>query len=89
MSGPLFVGLSGVIYALLGYVWVQSRYGMNNTYHIEPQTMVFMMIWLAICVVGIIPQVANTEHVVGLLLGGGLAALRTKAWKIWFKKKKF
>lgn len=88
ISGPLFVGLSGVIYALLGYVWIQSRYGMKNTYHIEPQTMVFMMIWLAICVVGIIPRVANTQHIAGLILGGALAALQTKAWKIWLKRKK-
>ena len=87
VSGPLFVGMSGVIYGLLGYVWMLSRYGIKNTYHIEPQTMVFMMIWLAIGIVGIIPNVANTHHVMGLLLGAGLGTLKTRAWKRWLRNK--
>src|SRR2546428_8875124 len=32
-------------------------------------TVTVMLLWLGLCLVGIIPHVANTEHVVGLLLG--------------------
>lgn len=69
VSGPLFVGMSGVVYMLLGYTWIMHRYQAGTRYYLHPQTMTFMMIWLVICLVGIIPNVANTQHVVGLLIG--------------------
>lgn len=77
VSGPAFVGLSGVVYAFLGYIWIMSRRSLKKKYAMNDQTMVVMLIWLFICLVGIIPSVANTQHVVGLLCGLGWGWLRS------------
>lgn len=86
VSGPSFLGMSGIVYMLLGYIWMMSRYQTNSQYFLPQQTVSFMIIWLVICLVGIIPGVANTEHVAGLILGvawgffrsGQLATLRRR-----------
>ena len=26
MSGPLFLGISGVVFGMLGYIWMQGRF---------------------------------------------------------------
>lgn len=69
VSGPAFVGLSGVVYAFLSYIWMMSRRSSKTRYAMNDQTLIFMLVWLLICIVGIIPSVANTQHVVGLLFG--------------------
>jgi GlpG protein len=69
VSGPLFVGMSGVVYGLLGYTWMMTRFQVGTRYVLSEQTVALMLLWLGLCLVGIIPHVANTEHVVGLLLG--------------------
>src|SRR3989441_11798364 len=69
VSGPLFVGMSGVVYGLLGYIWMMTRFQVGTRYMLSEQTVMFMLLWLGLCLVGIIPHVANTEHVVGMLLG--------------------
>jgi GlpG protein len=80
ISGPNFVGLSGVVYGMLGYIWAISRYAKRTNYFLSNGTMGFMVAWLVICLVGIIPNVANTQHVMGILIGlawGRLQSLRT------------
>ena len=69
VSGPLFVGMSGVVYGLLGYIWMMTLPGGNTIYSVGANGEMFMLLWLGLCLVGIIPHVANTEHVVGILLG--------------------
>jgi len=69
VSGPLFVGMSGVVYGLLGYIWMMTRYKYNSPYTLSQGTVTFMVIWMLICLVGIIPHVANTEHVLGFCTG--------------------
>jgi GlpG protein len=79
ISGPNFVGMSGVVYALLGYLWIRGRLDPRSGFFVDQTTMLFMTIWFFACLVGIIPNVANTVHTVGLvggLLWGYLAALR-------------
>jgi membrane associated rhomboid family serine protease len=39
-----------------------------------------MLLWLGLCLVGIIPHVANTEHVVGMLLGVVWGFVRSGGW---------
>jgi len=79
VSGANFVGLSGVVYALLGYIWVFSKYKYNARYELPDQTMFLMMVWLVLCF--FMPNVANTQHVVGLLSGAGLGFLAAKLGK--------
>ncbi len=89
VSGPsLFGGLSGVLYGLLGHCWVFQRLAPCPAYRLPPGVMVMMLIWLLVCLSGLITAlgfgaIANGAHVGGLvagcatgLLGGALARLR-------------
>ena len=75
---PLFGGMSGVNYALLGYIWIRSRVDPTSGYAISGRTVVWMLAWFAICFTGLVGAVANTAHTVGLLMGCGFALL---VWK--------
>lgn len=86
VSGPLFVGFSGVVYAMLGYSWMMTRFKPGSGYGIPQQTVVFMMVWLVICMFGFVGNIANTSHIVGMVSGtligfwrsGGLKAVRRR-----------
>lgn len=88
VSGPHFVGMSGVVYALFGYIWGMSRYSNTVRYGVPPQTSRVMFIWLLLCIF-IIPGVANTAHVVGLLVGIAWAFLRSGKWGNDRRRRKF
>ena len=81
VSGPAFVGLSGVVYAFLSYIWIMSRRSLTTQYAMNDQTLIVMVVWLLICLVGIIPSVANTQHVIGLLFGLAWGWMRSQAPK--------
>jgi GlpG protein len=89
MSGPLFVGISGVVYALLGYIWMMSRFEAAGRYNIEPQTIVIMVIWLVICAVGIIKGVANTQHIVGFLGGTAFGYIYSGGLKSEIRRRRY
>jgi len=70
VSGPYFGGISGVVYAIFGYVWMRARYNpwqYGNA--IEPIVVWVMMIWYAVCLFLLFSFVANTAHTVGLIIG--------------------
>lgn len=70
MSGPWFGGMSGVVYGLLGYAWMMGRFRPSAGLGLHPQTVVIMLVWFLICLVGAVGvPVANTAHGVGLLAG--------------------
>lgn len=77
-TGPSFGGLSGVVYALFGFVWMHARYDRRRSYSLEDSTVVIMMIWLVACATGLLGPVANIGHAFGLLAGllAGLPAYR-------------
>jgi GlpG protein len=62
-------GMSGVVYALFGYMWMKSEYEPRSGLRIGSSTVLWMFLWLGLCMVGLIPRVANAAHVGGLLLG--------------------
>lgn len=66
---PAFCGLSGVLYALLGYVWMKSKYDPTSGLHLPMQNLVWMLLWFGLCLAEIIPNVANGAHAVGLAAG--------------------
>jgi GlpG protein len=77
VSGPVFGGMSGVVYGLLGYIWMQGRFDPASKLSLEPQTVIFMIVWFFLCLFGLVGNVANTVHGVGLGVGiawGFLAA---------------
>jgi len=87
-SGPsLFGGLSGVLYGLLGHVWLYQWLAPNPHFSLPKGVLVMMLIWLVICLTGVVGQlgfgqIANAAHVGGLLIGcltgllGGMVARR-------------
>ena len=75
---PNFGGMSGVDYGLLGFMWAKGRFDPRSGLGIDPNTMMFMMVWLALGFVGFM-NMANGAHLGGLLSGvafGALPALR-------------
>lgn len=74
-SGPsLFGGLSGVLYGLLGHVWLYQWLAPNPHFNLPKGVLVMMLIWLVICLTGVVGQlgfgqIANAAHVGGLLIG--------------------
>lgn len=78
LFNPAFSGMSGVLYALLGYVWMKSKHDPASGFQLPMQNLVWMLIWFGLCLVDIIPNVANGAHAVGLAVGtlwGILASL--------------
>lgn len=82
----MFGGLSGVVYAAFGYVWISSRYNPMSGYVMDPGNVFIIMLWFFLCLAGEIPalsssvgamtgRIANVAHVVGLLSGFAMAAV--------------
>lgn len=69
-SGPRFGGLSGVVYALLAYVWLSGRLNPHRGIGLPDGMAVFMVVWLVLGFAGVLGPVANLAH-----LGGGLIGL--------------
>jgi GlpG protein len=69
VGGPLFGGMSGVVYGLLGYVWMKGKFDPVSGLFLHPSTVAMMILWFFICLVGIIPGVANAAHGAGLVIG--------------------
>ena len=69
-SGPRFGGLSGVVYALLGYSWLRARLQPACGLTMPPALMGFMLIWLVLGFFDMLgTPTANMAHLVGLLVG--------------------
>lgn len=90
-SGPtLFGGLSGVLYGLLGHCWIYQLLSPNPIYRLPRGVLVMMLVWLLLCLSGLVSmigfgEIANAAHVGGLLVGcltgllGGLYSRRKLA----------
>jgi GlpG protein len=68
-AGPIFGGMSGVVYGLLGFVWMKSKFDPGSGFYLDRQTVIMMLGWFVLCAVNIIPHVANGAHGAGLALG--------------------
>lgn len=69
MSGPLFGGMSGVVYGLFGYVFIKCKFDPGDGFYIDSFTANIMFGWFALCFLGVFPSVANWAHAGGLLVG--------------------
>ena len=74
-SGPsLFGGLSGVLYGLLGHCWMYQKLASNPVYRLPPGVLVLMLVWLVVCMTGVLEllqmaSIANAAHLGGLVAG--------------------
>ena len=69
IGDPVFGGMSGVVYALFGFLWIRGKFDRTAGWQINPQAVYWMIGWFVICLIGIIPYVANTCHAIGLVVG--------------------
>lgn len=80
--GPVFGGMSGVVYGLLGYIWLRGRMDLTSGLYVGSQTMMMMIFWFFLCLTGGMGPIANAAHAGGLLTGllwGWLAARQVNA----------
>ena len=78
-GNPHFGGMSGVVYGLVGYIWLRGKFDPACGLFLNKQTVIMSLIWFFACLVGLIPNVANGAHGGGLVIGmawGWLASLR-------------
>lgn len=68
-AGPVFGGMSGVVYGLFGFIWMKSRYDPGSGLYLTQNTVVWMMAWFVLCLTGLVGPVANTAHGMGLAVG--------------------
>jgi GlpG protein len=68
-----FGGMSGVNYGLFAYVWIKGRYQPYLGLGISQQSTMILIAWLFLCMTGLVGDIANTAHVVGLIVGGAIA----------------
>jgi len=78
-GGPNFGGMSGVVYGLLGYIWMRGKFDPGSGLYLHPYTVTMMILWFFLCYTNLMGPVANTAHAAGLILGmilGFLSSLR-------------
>jgi len=81
-SGPSFGGMSGVVYGLMAYVWVQGKFNPQVGIGLHQQIVVMMLIWFAVCWLGLVGNIANMAHTVGLICGGILGLIFSlRVWR--------
>lgn len=73
-SGAWFGGLSGVVYALMGYVWLRGERDPDSGIHLERGLMAFALIWIVAGWFDLFGMaIANAAHVAGLAVGLAMA----------------
>jgi GlpG protein len=87
-SGPAFGGMSGVLYGLFGYLWMQSRYEWTSEFYVSRNMVIWMIGWSVMCVSGILGPIGNACHFAGLFVGMIIGrwpsywrSLRRPAWR--------
>jgi len=82
VSGPNFGGLSGVVYALFGYVWWYGWLAPEKGLTIPKPIVGFILFFMLLGFANVLPvNMANTAHLLGLLSGCGLAWFKIKQEK--------
>ncbi|MBF8263507.1 MAG: hypothetical protein HW387_1172 [Parachlamydiales bacterium] len=96
MSGPLFLGYSGVVMGLAGFIWMRERIAPWEGYPLPRATILFLVFFvLAMFVLQTVSffiqiftnlpfvlSIANTAHVVGAMIGALCGRMSFFAWRV-------
>lgn len=82
-SGAAFFGLSGVVYAVLGYVLVLDKLSNQQKFHLPQGFFTMLLVGIAFGFVSPLIGVSmgNTAHITGLFTGVVLALLKIRVGK--------
>ncbi len=74
VAGPMFGGLSGVVFAFLGFAWLWDKMVSHIPIGLPPSIMSFLLLWLVLGYTGVLEAlglgtIANTAHLAGMLAG--------------------
>ncbi|NGZ67389.1 rhomboid family intramembrane serine protease GlpG [Vibrio aestuarianus subsp. cardii] len=69
VEGANFGGLSGVVYALVGYLWMLGWKAPNVGLQMPKPLIGFMLVWLVLGFVQPFMAIANSAHLAGLVAG--------------------
>lgn len=89
VQGPSFGGMSGVLYGMLGFLWVFKRAHPNFTFGIPDRDMTIMLVWFVLCLTGFLGPIANLAHAGGLSAGMLLALSVERSTMLMSKKQQF
>lgn len=95
MSGANFIGFSGILCAMLTFIWIRQKQAAWEGYQLQSVTMAFMMFFIltmfliqlisfsleAYNQLSISPGIANTAHLTGAILGYILGRFNFFSWK--------
>ncbi len=74
----LFGGMSGVVYALLGYLFVVKKLIPYYPARIPDNIAYFLIGFMVLATTGLFGNIANTAHIVGFIVGIGFAFIQKK-----------
>jgi GlpG protein len=58
-----------VVYALFGYVWMKAKFQPTSGFHLDKQTVLWMVGWFVLCLTGALGNIGNVAHGVGFAVG--------------------
>jgi len=64
-----FLGMSGVVYALFGYIWMKGLYEPEQGMIMHPNNVNIMIFWLFLCMTGVLGPIGNAAHFMGMVVG--------------------
>jgi GlpG protein len=89
MSGPFFIGYSGVVVGLAGFTWMRERVAPWEGYPLNRATILFLLLFIGgmfllqfssfvlqlFTSISFDPNIANTAHIAGGVIGAALGRL--------------
>lgn len=67
--GPRFGGMSGVLYGMLAYLWINKKLNPDFEFSLPKHDIILMIGWFFLCLFGIFANVANFAHAGGIAVG--------------------
>lgn len=95
VSGPDFLGFSGVVCAMFGFIWMRQMRAGWEGYQLDKSTIMFISIFILAMLgiqvasffievysgTAIAPMIANTAHLAGAAIGALMGRMNFFAWK--------